>query len=153
VVQEALLRAVKKLDGFRGTSEAEFVGWLQKITRNALYDLIRKEIGGNRIPPELLLRICAANSDEKTSLGGFLRDKQPGVITLIVQEEDLLRMAEAVNRLPEGERDAVIAHFILELPLAEVAKRLERTERAVGNLLFRAKRRLRKMLLKSEDAS
>jgi RNA polymerase sigma-70 factor (ECF subfamily) len=85
-------------------------------------------------------------------LGAYLTAAQPGPSTLAIRREELLRLAAALDRLPESERDAIIAHYILELPLAQVSARLERTERAVAGLLFRGKRRLRELLTEPEDA-
>jgi RNA polymerase sigma-70 factor (ECF subfamily) len=84
-------------------------------------------------------------------LGAVLKASEPGASTLVVRREDLLRLAAALDQLPEYERDAVIAHYILGLRLAEIAKRIERTEKAVANLLFRGLRRLRQLLADSED--
>src|SRR5262249_27452648 len=43
LVQDALLRALQKLDQFRGQSEGERFKWLQKIFRNRAIDRIREE--------------------------------------------------------------------------------------------------------------
>jgi RNA polymerase sigma-70 factor (ECF subfamily) len=140
VVHDALLKALKNLDKFRGTSEAEFVAWLKKIAKNTLIDIHREHV----LPfPE----------DEMSPLEAFLAASQPGASTLVVTGEELMHLASAIDRLPGDERDAIIAHCILELSLAEVAERLNRTERGVAGLLFRGKRRLRKMLIDSEDAA
>lgn len=151
VVQDAFARAVEGLDGFRGTEEAELIAWLQKIVGNAFLDLIRHHDAQRRDPRlEQAIEDAVGNGD--TPLGAYLTAAQPGPSTLAIQREELLRQAAALDRLPCGERDAVIAHYILELPLAEVAARLGRTDRAVAGLIFRGKRRLRKLMTDSEEA-
>jgi RNA polymerase sigma-70 factor (ECF subfamily) len=150
VVHEALVRALGGLDGVRGAGEPELVGWLQTIVGNVLVDLVRKHSAGCR-DPRLERTIGDAAGDGDTPLGAYLAASQPGPSTLAVRREELLRLAAAVDRLPEAERDAVIAHFILELPLAEVAARLGRTEKGVAGLLFRGKRRLREQLTAAGD--
>jgi RNA polymerase sigma-70 factor (ECF subfamily) len=150
VVQDALRRAVEGLDGFRGQGDAELVAWLQKVVGSAFLDLVRHHDAHQR-DPRLEQAIEDAVGDGDTPLGAYLTAVQPGPSTLAVRGEELLRLAVAVDHLPEAERDAVIAHYILELPLAEVATRIGRTDRAVAGLLVRGKRRLRELLTATGD--
>jgi RNA polymerase sigma-70 factor (ECF subfamily) len=145
VVQEALVRAVKGHDGRHGTDDAQLVRWLQTVVQNTLVDLVR-EHGAARRDPHLEQTICGAAGDGDTPLGAYLAAAQPGPSTLAARQEELLQLAAAVDQLPDAERDAVIAHFILELPLAEVAARLNRTVKGVAGLLYRGKERLRVLL-------
>jgi RNA polymerase sigma-70 factor (ECF subfamily) len=152
VVQEALVRAVKGLDQVRGAAEPEFVRWLQAVVRNVLVDLVREHGAGKR-DPRLERTAADAAGDADTPLAAYLAASQPGPSTLAARQDDLLRLAAAVERLPEAERDAVVAHFILELPLAEVAARLGRSEKGAAGLVFRGKRRLRELLTESGDGA
>jgi RNA polymerase sigma-70 factor (ECF subfamily) len=145
VVQEALVRAVKGLDQFRGRAEPELVRWLQKVVRNVLMDLVR-EHGAEMRDPRLEQTVYDAAGDGDTPLAAFAAASEPGPSTLAARREDLLRLAAAVEELPEAERDAIVAHYVLELPIAEVAVRLERTEKGAAALVFRGKRRLRQLL-------
>ena len=151
VVHETYVRALKGLDGFRGQSDAELVAWLQRIAGNVFIDMIRHH-DADKCDPRREQAVCDAAADSDTPLGAYLSASQPGPSTLAARREEILRLAGAVDRLPEAERDAVIAHFILELPLAEVAERVGRTERAVAGLLFRGKRRLRELLSSGGEA-
>jgi RNA polymerase sigma-70 factor (ECF subfamily) len=150
VVQDALERAIEGLDGFRGQGEAELIAWLRKVVGSVFIDIVRQN-DAHRRDPRLERAIEDAVADGDTPLGAYLTAVQPGPSTLAVQREELLRLAVAVDRLPEAERDAVIAHYILELPLAEVATRIGRTDRAVAGLLVRGKRRLRELLTERGD--
>src|SRR5262249_2211856 len=94
--------------------------------------------------------IGEAVSDGDTPLGAYLTASRPGPSTPAVRREELLRLADTVDRLPDAERDAIIPHFIPELPPAEGAGRLGRTEKAAAGLVFRGKRRLRELLAESE---
>jgi RNA polymerase sigma-70 factor (ECF subfamily) len=145
VVQEALARAVRALDQVRGRAEPELVRWLQAIVGNVLVDLVREHGAGKR-DPRREQSVCDAAGDGDTPLGAYLTASQPGPCTLAARREELLRLAAAVEKLPDAERDAVVAHYILELPLAEVAARVGRTEKGAAGLVFRGKRRLRELL-------
>jgi RNA polymerase sigma-70 factor (ECF subfamily) len=150
VVQETFVRAVRGLDGIRGKSEAELVAWLRAITGNVLVDLVREHGAGKRDPR---LERSADGDETDTPVGAYLASVAPGPSTLVGRGEDVLTLAAAVDQLPDAERDAVIAHYLLGLPLAEAAARLARTEKGVAGLLFRGKQRLREILGVSRDAS
>ena len=145
VVQESLVRAVKAFDQVRGRTEAELVRWLRAIVGNVLVDLVR-EHGAARRDPRLERTAALAGEDADTPLAAYLTASEPGPSTLVGRQEELLRLAAAVEQLPEAERDAIVAHYLLGLPLAEAAQRLGRTEKGVAGLLFRGKRRLRELL-------
>ncbi|HEX2294655.1 MAG TPA: sigma-70 family RNA polymerase sigma factor [Actinomycetota bacterium] len=57
--------------------------------------------------------------------------------------EDVVTVRRAVAALPRRQRAAVVLHYFLDLPLAEVAERMETSVPAVKALLHRAVRRLR----------
>ena len=57
--------------------------------------------------------------------------------------EDVLTVRRAVAALPRRQRAAIVLHYYLDLPLAEVAERLETSVPAVKSLLHRAVARLR----------
>ena len=145
VVQESLVRAVKALHQVRGRTEAEVVRWLRAIVGNVLVDLVREHAAARR-DPRLERTAAQAGEDPETPLAAYLSASEPGPSTLAGRQEELLRLATAVEQLPEAERDAVVAHYLLGLPLAEAAARLGRTEKGVAGLLFRGKRRLRELL-------
>jgi RNA polymerase sigma-70 factor (ECF subfamily) len=67
-----------------------------------------------------------------------------------VRNEDLLRLADALEKLPSSQRDAIVLHHLQRWTLAEVAAELKRSEAAVAGLLHRGLRRLRE-LLESEE--
>ena len=152
IVQESLLLAVRAWDQVAARQEAEQVRWLQTIVRNVLVDFVR-EHGAAKRDPRLEQTVCDAAEDWDTPLAAYLSTSEPGPGTLMMRQEELLRLAAAVDQLPDAERDAVIAHYILELPLAEVASRLDRTQKGIAGLLFRGKRRLREILNAAEGAS
>jgi RNA polymerase sigma-70 factor (ECF subfamily) len=57
-----------------------------------------------------------------------------------------------IEKLPKGERHALLLSAVEELDTAEMAKVLGRSESAVRALLFRARARLRKRLERGEGA-
>jgi RNA polymerase sigma-70 factor (ECF subfamily) len=62
------------------------------------------------------------------------------------RQEQLLRLAGALARLPEDQRQAVELHHLKGRPVAEVAEQLGRSPSAVGSLLYRGLKKLRELL-------
>lgn len=145
VLQESLYRALRAFDQVRGRHEAEVVRWLQAIVKNVLLDFVREQ-GAAKRDPRMEQTIHASHDEGDTPLAAYLAASESGPSSRMVRQEELLQLAHAVEQLQEAERDAVIAHYILELPLAEVAIRLERSVKSVAGLLYRGKRRLRELL-------
>jgi RNA polymerase sigma-70 factor (ECF subfamily) len=152
VVQESFVRAVKGFDGVRGTTEPELVRWLQAIVGNVLVDLVREHGAGKR-DPRLERTAGEAGTDADTPLAAYGSASGPGPATDAERREELLRLADAVAGLPEAEQDAVVGHYLLELPLAEVAERMGRTEKGVAGLLYRGTGRLRERLTRREGGA
>jgi RNA polymerase sigma-70 factor (ECF subfamily) len=62
----------------------------------------------------------------------------------------LIRLTEALDRLPADQRLAVELHHLQGLPLADVAEQLGCSKGAAAAMLFRALKKLRE-LLKHEE--
>jgi RNA polymerase sigma factor (sigma-70 family) len=81
--------------------------------------------------------------DESTAgLGGILIDSGTSPSEQAEKQEMLLKQAEAIERLPDDQRDVVICHYVLGLRVGETAQNLGRTEKSVAGLLYRAKKQL-----------
>ena len=149
VVQEALLRAHRDFTGFQGTTEAELVGWLCRILRNALTDLIR--FNGARIrDPALEVSVMQAVS-QSTARFEFPDVMNPSPSGEVVRVEFLIRLARAVEELPEGQREVVILRDLHQMPVADIAAQLGLTEKAVAGRLFWGRRKLRELLAEFES--
>jgi RNA polymerase sigma-70 factor (ECF subfamily) len=142
IVSETCVKALGKLDQIRGRSEPEFIQWLRKVLESVVMDWVRR-ITAARRDVRLERSLEEAAGDRSTPLGAYQVASDPGPSTIAGKQEDLLRLAAAIEQLSEIEQDVVIGHCILQLPVAEVARRVGRTERAVAGVLFRAKLRLR----------
>jgi RNA polymerase sigma-70 factor (ECF subfamily) len=63
-----------------------------------------------------------------------------------MRQEQLLRMANALASLPEGQRKAVELHHLKGLPLTAIAQELGCSKPAVAGLLHRGLKNLRERL-------
>ena len=58
----------------------------------------------------------------------------------------MLRVAAAINSLPEDQRTAVIQRDLLGVSVAETAEQMGRTPKSVAGLLLRGRGALRRLL-------
>jgi len=150
VAQQVILRAHEARAQFRGTSEAEKLAWLRAILANVLAGAVRR------------FEAAVRDVGRERSLEGDLERSSARLAHLIVADqtspsqgaercEDLLRLAAALCRLPEDQREVVEWHHLKGLTVAEVAEEMGRTRAAVVGLLFRGLKKLRELLRESGD--
>jgi RNA polymerase sigma-70 factor (ECF subfamily) len=141
IVQQALLQAHAKRAQFRGQSEAERLAWLRAILANVLAAAARgfateaRDLGRERsLEAELEL--------SSSRLNVFAADHS-SPSERAVRGEELLRLAQEMARLPRDQQRVVELHYLKALPVAEIAKLMDRSRSAVVGLLFRGLKKLR----------
>jgi RNA polymerase sigma factor (sigma-70 family) len=67
-----------------------------------------------------------------------------------VRNEDLLRLADALTRLPEAQREAIVLHHLQGCSLAKTAHTMGKTDAAVAGLLHRGLKKLRQIMTAGE---
>src|SRR5262249_13009299 len=118
LVHETMLRALQHRDQFRGGCEAEAFRWLQAILRNVVADKLDEAHADKRdIDPEQPIRAVA---DSSARIEALLADHGPSPSEAAERQEELLRMAGAIDGLPPDQRDVLI-HHLLGTPVAEIA--------------------------------
>jgi RNA polymerase sigma-70 factor (ECF subfamily) len=145
MVQQAMLQAVQGFDGFRGETEAELRGWLRQILARHLCHLDRDLHRDKRdIRREQSMEQKLAQSSLR--LEGLLAADGPSPSQNVAIGETMLKVAEAVECLPETQRAAVRLHYLEGLKLSEVATQLDKSTGAVAGLLHRGMKTLREQL-------
>ena len=132
VTQDAFVRAFERLDLY--DVRRPFYPWLATITvRLSRNWLARHSPGARRetpIQPESSAYASAA----------------PVALDVLVAEDEGRHLWRLVERLPLGERTAVVLHYRQELSVSEVASAIGVTAGTVKTLLFRARQHLRASL-------
>jgi RNA polymerase sigma-70 factor (ECF subfamily) len=142
VVQEALLQAYAKRARFRGRTEAELVAWLRAILDNTLAMTARQFQAG--------ARDVARERSLQASLGeAAAAPSTPDEYAL--RNEQLLRLADALGKLPPDQRRAIELHHLQGQSVAEVAGHLHKSRDAVVGLLYRGLKKLRRLLAERDD--
>jgi RNA polymerase sigma-70 factor (ECF subfamily) len=145
LVQQTLMDAHAKKNQFRGETDAERAAWLRKILTCNLADALRHQHRAKRdisrqrsLEAEIDGSFCHAES--------WLAASQPSPSQYVTKKEELLRLADALTKLPEAQRDAVIFRHLQGMSLAEVASQLDRSEAAVAGLVYRGLNKLHDLL-------
>ncbi|MFK8112298.1 MAG: sigma-70 family RNA polymerase sigma factor [Rubripirellula sp.] len=145
MVQQAMLQAVQGLEGFRGTTEAEFRGWLRRILAHHLCHLDRDMHRDKRdVRREQSMEQRLAQSSMR--LEGLLAGDGPTPSQNVAFGENVLKVADAVERLPDSQREAIRLHYLEGMKLSEVAEKLEKSSGAIAGLLHRGMKTLRTQL-------
>jgi RNA polymerase sigma-70 factor (ECF subfamily) len=145
IVQETLLKAHAHADQFRGQSAGEWAAWLRRILANTLAEAARRFQTDAR---DLAHEQNLENSLEESSarLEHWLAADQSSPSERAARQEELFRLAQALDQLPPDQRTAVELHHLQGRPVAELAALLERDAGAVGALLYRGLKKLRALL-------
>ena len=128
LTSEAFIRMLRFIAGFHPPA-AMFQSWLFQITRNLAIDHYRKTSGREHLALEE--RMTSANLDLDRTVEQNLTSES-------------LRLA--LDRLTEDQRDVIVMRFVAEMPLAQVARALHKSEDAVKGLQRRALLALRRIL-------
>ena len=135
VVQAALARAVTKLATFRG--EAQLFTWLCTFCRHEISAFYAR---ARRTPPTTTL---VEDSPEVRAALESLARTVTSPDSLIHREETARLVHVALDRLPARYGDALEWKYVEELPVVEIAARLELSPKAAESLLTRAREAFR----------
>jgi RNA polymerase sigma-70 factor (ECF subfamily) len=145
VVQQTLLQAYQAREQFRGQTEAEQAAWLRQILANHLANVVR-DFGRDRrdVGREQSLQVAVQASSARLEV--WLAAEQSSPSQKASRHEQLLRLAEALESLPEDQREAVTLHHLQGWTLDELGRHLGRSPAAVAGLIKRGLKQLRKKL-------
>jgi RNA polymerase sigma-70 factor (ECF subfamily) len=142
VVQQTLLEACQALPRYQAQPGAHQTAWLRRILANNLADEIRKLSTGKRdLARERSLE--AALDESSARLEQWLAADQSSPSQQAQRDEQALRLADALARLPEAQREALVLQHWHGWTLADIARQLGRSHAAVAGLIKRGLRQLR----------
>lgn len=145
VAQQTLLFAHRAKEQFRGVTEAEQNAWLRQILATTLAQELRKFGAGKR------------NIGIERSLNDSLGELSQGLEACLaadcsspsykaIKQEELLRLADALDALPVDQRHAVELKHLRGWKLESISKHMGRTKESVAGLVRRGLKTLRDRL-------
>lgn len=139
-VQEGIIKIMDNLDTFRG--ESRFTTWAQKIAVNAAFTELRRrrwqdislqqmveDQEGNEFTPAILTDPTATPEEQAT------RRAMMAFVEKMIDEE-----------LTDRQRQAIQAVIFNEMPMEEVARRMNTNRNALYKLIFDARQNLQRKM-------
>jgi RNA polymerase sigma-70 factor, ECF subfamily len=135
IAQQVFVRVWKNLKRYE--PRAKFTTWLLKITRNLVFNELRRRSRHPAVPLQ-------SETDEEERP---LKDENAVAPDATLLQDELQQAVDAaIAELPETQRMAVILRRYEELSYEEIAEALDQSVSAVKSLLFRARTELRQSL-------
>ena len=136
VVQETLLRGLNGFAEFRGATPAHLLHWLRTILHRQMITAQRRYACEKRRDRPAVPAVQLA-----TSLA-----KQPSPSDVAMSHEDREALEQALECLPDDQRQAILMRHREDLSFREIGERLQRSEEAARKLWGRGVVRLQKEL-------
>jgi RNA polymerase sigma-70 factor (ECF subfamily) len=149
IVQQTLLDAHKDRDRFRGGSKGERVAWLRRLLACNLADAART-LGRAGRGAARVRSLEEALDASSARLELWLAADEASPSERAEHNEAIIRLADALSRLPEANRRALVLRHCNGFSLAEISAELGRTPQAVAGLLKRGLAELRVLLPNDE---
>ncbi len=149
IVQDTLLEAHRKADDFRGQTVAQQAAWLRTML---LHNAVKAGRDLRRLKRDFARERSLEVAMERSSvrLGDLLPGRGSSPSEKAMREERALSAAEAIENLPEAQREVILLHYLENLSMSEVGERMGRTSTAAAGLLHRGLKRLRELLREAE---
>ena len=147
VLQEVYAEAFRSMARFEFRDEDSFNRWLAAVALQKLRAEIRHHRAGKRGGGRIEVRRSAHALDDSATTLLKLMEAPGGTPSRVAAGRELvLAVQAALAELPGDYREAVRLVYLEGTPVAEAARALGRTDRAVHNLCHKAKRKLRNLL-------
>jgi RNA polymerase sigma-70 factor, ECF subfamily len=149
LVQETMLRAHRAWDQFQGQGRQQRKAWLRIILLHAL----ATELAHIKDDVNLERPIHDAAEDSSFRLQEFCNEEQTTPGAHAVRNERALLLEEALQKLDERQRTAILLKHYHNWSHAQIAEHLQTTPPAVAGLLHRGRKELQENLshLESDD--
>jgi RNA polymerase sigma-70 factor (ECF subfamily) len=147
-----LLIAHRAQEQFRGTTEAEQYAWLRQILATTVAQELRRFAADKRnVSLECSLNHVADDSEQR--MQAWLAADLASPSQNAVNHEEWLRLADALEELPEDQRFAVELKHLQGWKLEMIAQQMGRTKESVAGLVRRGIKTLRSRLRDESAAS
>jgi RNA polymerase sigma-70 factor, ECF subfamily len=143
IVQEVFLEAHRSIRNFQGSDPSQFVAWLKSILSARLANTMRYYFGTKARDLRLEERIQADIDQSTASFGGILVDPNSSPSQHASGEEQATLVAEALMRLPDHYRQAILLRHVEGFSFPEIAAAMERTVDSVEKLWLRGMAQLK----------
>lgn len=143
IVQEVLCKVYFSLRRF--DNDRPFYPWLRRVAINQCYDELR------RVRRRKIVRFTELTEQETRTLERFIATPQTDSAAPVPDSSEDLRALtlKVLDRLPEKQRMAIVLRDFKQVSYEEMADTLKCSKQAVRLKVFRARARLRTLVMKS----
>ena len=141
LAQDVFVELYESLPGFR--KESKLSTWIYRIAVNKSLNHLRKK---KRETSIFSLNLFNKSDGKETTFQIVSTDDTEADYSIVSSENKRL-LKEAINKLPENQRVAIILSKYQDLSYKEIAEVMDVSISSVESLLFRAKTNLRKYLV------
>ncbi len=138
IVQQTLLDAHRGLGDFRGSTEAEWLGWLRRILSHNAADYVRHYIGTEKRDAGREVAWGHAGSEPRLGVAPEPAAPDATPSQLMARREPRTPGGRRDSQLPDDYREVIVLRNLERLPFDEVAQRMGRSRPAVQMLWLRA---------------
>ena len=146
LIQDVFLKIVQKSSDFKGNSK--FSTWMYTIARNLCIDNSRKMVFRRHRSLDAPMR---SDGEEGPSLLDRVASDDPGVHRDAIAQDLRLKIAEAVEELPDDQREVFLMRQLQGMPFKAIADIVGVPENTVKSRMRYALERLQRALCEYED--
>lgn len=121
LVQITTAKALETFGNFHGTSEAEFKAWLLTIVNGTAIDVYRHYSSQKR---DIAREVSLSDADLDQGAGHSIPSLEPSPSSNIRRSEVSQSVFQALDELPEDQRNILHWRHFEDLPLSQIAVRL-----------------------------
>jgi RNA polymerase sigma-70 factor (ECF subfamily) len=123
-VQEALIKLWRFAPNWQPTGSVQ--AYISRLVYTSCMDIHRRTKPTEELPEEL--------------------PQQDTILDTLLDQEQRRKLLDAVNKLPDRQKEAILLHYMGEHSQRHVAQLLGTTEKGIERLLARSRKRLRGLL-------
>jgi RNA polymerase sigma factor (sigma-70 family) len=138
VLQETYLSAYQSLDQFSGRGVGSFTSWIFRVAENRLRSLHDRSQRKKRHSDKPNL--------QNSAVFQTIRDSHVGPVTECANGEAIEKLLEAIETLPDLEKEILFARYFRQEKLTEIGTALNRSESGVRAILARIHIKLGRIL-------
>ena len=131
ITQEVFIKMMKKLNTFN-LEEGKFKSWLLTISVNTTKDYFKSKTFKQRI--------------ENCDIEEHQIEDKSNVIEIISKKEEAIKIKEAVGKLPNLQKEAILLKYYNDLKIKEISEITGDNENTIKSRLFNGIKNLKKLL-------
>ncbi|MCR9292276.1 MAG: sigma-70 family RNA polymerase sigma factor [bacterium] len=155
VVQDVLVEANRRLQGYLQNPVMGFHLWIRQIAKDRIIDAHRRHrVSAKRSIDREQPMLSAGPPDQSTiELAAQLSDPELTPAAAATQRELALHVQDAISQLDDKDREMILMRHYEQLSNQDIAAALDLTEPAASMRYLRALKKLRKVLDEGSQAS